>query len=210
MTWVNNSQLDKGQSFWARVQAASARSRPTLVRSASSGKWKVAMMPWSVQVRRSGQIRLGEHVRILRGATLDATNGLIVIGNNSVVCRFAVLEAAGGPIVVGNSVSVGDYCSLHGQAGLHIGDDVLLASGVRLVPSSHTFSSRETPIRAQGMVGQGIRIESGAWLGANVVVLDGVVVGEGAIVGAGSVVTKDIEPMSIYAGAPARLLRERP
>ena len=43
-------------------------------------------------------------------------------------------------------------------------------------------------------------------IGVNAVILPGVTVGKGAIVGAGAVVTGDVEPFSIVAGVPARLL----
>jgi UDP-2-acetamido-3-amino-2,3-dideoxy-glucuronate N-acetyltransferase len=49
-----------------------------------------------------------------------------------------------------------------------------------------------------------------ASLGSGTVVLCGVTIGEGALVGAGSVVTKDVEPYSVVAGNPARLLRKLP
>jgi maltose O-acetyltransferase len=41
------------------------------------------------------------------------------------------------------------------------------------------------------------------------VVLPGVNIGDGAVVGANSVVTKDVAPMTVVAGAPARFLRVR-
>ena len=47
------------------------------------------------------------------------------------------------------------------------------------------------------------------WIGNDVIILNGVKIGDGAIVGAGSVVTKDIEPYSIVAGNPAKLIRKR-
>lgn len=34
-------------------------------------------------------------------------------------------------------------------------------------------------------------------------------IGRGAVIGAGSVVAKDVEPMAVMAGNPARLLRYR-
>ena len=52
-------------------------------------------------------------------------------------------------------------------------------------------------------------IEKDVWLGANVMVLPGVRIGEGAVVGAGSVVTRSIPAMTMAAGNPARIIRER-
>lgn len=53
-----------------------------------------------------------------------------------------------------------------------------------------------------------IVVEKEAWLGANCVILPGVTIKEGCIIGAGAVVTKDTSPYSIYAGVPAKKIRE--
>jgi acetyltransferase-like isoleucine patch superfamily enzyme len=47
------------------------------------------------------------------------------------------------------------------------------------------------------------------WIGARAVVLDGVTIGNGAIIGAGAGITRDVEPYSVVAGVPARLVRKR-
>lgn len=52
-------------------------------------------------------------------------------------------------------------------------------------------------------------IDHDVWLGANVVVKQGVHIGTGAVVGAGSVVTKDIPPYAIAVGSPAKVIRYR-
>jgi len=52
-------------------------------------------------------------------------------------------------------------------------------------------------------------IGNDVWIGQNVLVKQGVTIGNGAVVGMGSVVTKDIPPYTIYAGNPARFIRNR-
>lgn len=54
-----------------------------------------------------------------------------------------------------------------------------------------------------------IHIGNDVWLGANVIVLDGVNIGNGVIVAAGSIVTKDIPPYAIVGGSPAKIIRYR-
>jgi len=51
-------------------------------------------------------------------------------------------------------------------------------------------------------------IERGSLIGIGAVVLDGVRVGAGAIIGAGCVVTKDVPPLSLMVGVPAKRLRD--
>ena len=52
-----------------------------------------------------------------------------------------------------------------------------------------------------------IKICDNAWIGMNAIILKGVEIGEGAIVGAGSVVTKNVEPWTMVAGNPARVVK---
>lgn len=52
-------------------------------------------------------------------------------------------------------------------------------------------------------------IGNDVWIGFGVTVLNGVCIGDGAVVAAGSVVTKDVEPYTIVAGAPARPIKKR-
>lgn len=47
------------------------------------------------------------------------------------------------------------------------------------------------------------------WIGHGATVLPGVKVGTGAVVGAGAVVTKEVQPYTIVAGVPARMIRRR-
>lgn len=54
-----------------------------------------------------------------------------------------------------------------------------------------------------------IVIANDVWIGANVIVLDGVNISDGVIVAAGSVVTKDIPAYAIVGGVPAKIIKYR-
>ena len=50
-------------------------------------------------------------------------------------------------------------------------------------------------------------IGKGAWLAAGAIILPGVTIGEGAIIAAGAVVSKDVPPLTLFAGNPARMVQ---
>lgn len=61
----------------------------------------------------------------------------------------------------------------------------------------------DLPLKGDTVIGNDV------WIGQNAVILPGAHIGDGAIIGANSVVGGSIEPYTIVAGNPARLLRKR-
>ena len=55
---------------------------------------------------------------------------------------------------------------------------------------------------------QDIIIGENVWIGMNCIILKGVVIGDNSVIGAGSVVTKNVDEKCIYAGNPAKKIRE--
>lgn len=51
-------------------------------------------------------------------------------------------------------------------------------------------------------------IENEVWIGMNCIILKGVKIGSGSIIAAGSIVTGDVDPNSLYAGNPAKKIKE--
>lgn len=89
---------------------------------------------------------------------------------------------------------------------IELGDEVVMAPGVRIFAHVH-FGRRLYPYMGGRQV-EKVRIESGAYLGANVVVLKGVTIGECAVIAAGAVVTKNVPPFCLVGGVPARVIRK--
>jgi len=52
-----------------------------------------------------------------------------------------------------------------------------------------------------------VELRHGAYIGANVTILDGVEIGQSSVVGAGAVVTRSVPPSTVVAGVPARLIK---
>ena len=56
---------------------------------------------------------------------------------------------------------------------------------------------------------ESVTIGNDVWIGFGATILSGVTIGDGAVIGAKAVVTTDVEPYSVVAGNPARLVRKR-
>jgi acetyltransferase-like isoleucine patch superfamily enzyme len=93
-----------------------------------------------------------------------------------------------------------------------IGDNVSIAPNVTFVAESCANNGQEINtidyVRDKLTVNGKIIIEDEVWIGASVTILQNVTIGRCSVIGAGSVVTKDVEPYSVYAGVPAKKIRD--
>jgi virginiamycin A acetyltransferase len=109
-------------------------------------------------------------------------------------------------VELGQRVYIGLRCSI-GESVIE--DDAIIGSNVDIISgkNQHNFDRVDTAIREQGGKLEKIVIGSDSWIGNSAVVMANI--GRKSVVGAGSVVVDDVEPYSIMAGNPARLLRRR-
>lgn len=110
---------------------------------------------------------------------------------------------------IGCNVSIQPQCYIDSFGGIVIGDDVSIAQGVSIISHTHNFSSVEEKIKNQGSSKLPIRIGNNVWIGAQAIILGNVKIGNNSIIGAGAVVKHDVEPNTIVAGVPARLIKRR-
>ncbi len=118
-------------------------------------------------------------------------------------------------IVIGDRVAANSNVHIACINRITIGSDVLLASNIFISDHNHgRYSGNDAqsdpatapnnrPIHSIGPV----EIGNNCWIGENVAILPGSKIGSGSIVGANSVVRSIIQPNSIVAGSPARVIK---
>lgn len=109
----------------------------------------------------------------------------VQIGENVQIGPFVALD-----YVFPNFVSIGDGVSIAGW-------NYILTHVTPLEYHNGDFDSYVAPVK----------IEKNAWIAIGTTILPGVTIGEGAAVAAGSLVTRDVEPHSLVAGVPARMIK---
>lgn len=166
-----------------------------------------------VTIRCPARIKIADNVLIDDYVALDVKSGEaegIEIGSNSFIERQSYITAGyKGFVKIGSHCSIGPNVVLSGEGGIDVGNSVMIAGNTFVVANSHVIDDLSIPMYQQGYSLKGIKIEEDVWLGAGVIVLDGVTIGRGAVVGAGAVVTKDLPEYSISAGVPAKVIKYR-
>lgn len=111
-------------------------------------------------------------------------------------------------LTVGAKSTINYGCIFDNRAGVDIGSSVGIGVGVQFLNTEH---DRSDPARRSGLgrVAK-ITVQDGASVGSGAILLSGVTVGYGAVVAAGAVVNRDCEPHGLYAGVPARRVKELP
>lgn len=117
-----------------------------------------------------------------------------------------VFEGDAANVFIGHSSFVNTQCHLEAVAPIRIGRECGLGMQVLIVTSGHDIDDhgRWSAVRNARPVTLGDNV----WVGARSVILPGVTVGEHCIIAAGSVVTRDCAPWGLYAGVPARRVRD--
>lgn len=77
---------------------------------------------------------------------------------------------------------------------------------VSFVNSTHDIGDSE--MRGGRVKSQPIVVEDGCWICSRVTILPGVTIGKGCVIAAGAVVTKDCLPNGLYAGVPAKRIKD--
>ena len=137
-------------------------------------------------------LKIGKNVYIGRNCTMTSIYNL-EIGNNIYIGKNGTIEIEG---------SVGDGTVIANTVGI-IGryDHDVVSTNYRAFDAPVVRDKRELSVP--------IKIGEGCFIGYGAIILSGVKIGNNSVIAAGAVITKDIEPNSIVAGNPARIINKK-
>lgn len=161
----------------------------------------------NTEIRHGAVVRRGSHI----GADCLVKAGSI-IGDDG----FGFAQAEDGSHVFIphlGGVSIGDDVVIGSLNTVVRGtiDDTSIASGVRTddhVHIAHNVSiGSRTVVTACAEISGSVSIGCDVWIGPNASVMNGISIGDRSVVGLGAVVTRSVEPLTVVAGSPARVLK---
>ena len=128
--------------------------------------------------------------RFNKCSIIVGNDGFLIIGNNVGMSSTA--------IVCHKRIEIGDNVKIGGNVVIYDTDFHSLNPNSRLDPAMDRLNTKKV----------GVKIENSAFIGAHSTILKGENIGENSIIGAGSVVTKSIPSNQIWAGNPAKFVKE--
>lgn len=107
-------------------------------------------------------------------------------------------------LICADFVGIGDGANIYNPAPMRFGEFAVISQDSYLCGATHDYTDPEFPLLAYEM-----RVGERAWICARASVAPGVQVGAGAVLALASVATHDLEPWGVYAGVPARKVKDR-
>lgn len=167
----------------------------------AAGRGHVGSRSWSLwanHIAASAVVSQATRKRIYRRLGLGISTEAYDIGSG---CYFHSSQ-----ISIGARTFINDFCYFENVAPVEIGDDVAIGMQTAIVTSTHELGDAHRRSGGWGVVP--VTIEDGCWIGARALILAGVTIARGTVIAAGAVVASDCEANSVYAGVPARQVRE--
>lgn len=162
------------------------------------------------ELKDLGFKQLGDSVFISRNATFYGVENMI-IGSHVRIDDFCILS---GNINLGSYIHISAFCALYGSFGIEMENYTGLSPRCSVFSATDDFSgdyliSPMVNKEFTNVTGGLVLIKRYTQIGAGCVVLPNLIIEEGVAVGSMSLVNKTLSEWTIYAGIPAKKIKER-
>lgn len=153
---------------------------------------------------------VGKNVLLSRKTSIYSIS-TISIGNNVRIDDFCILS---GQICLGSNIHISAYAAIYGGKGVILEDYTGLSPRATIYSAMDDFSGDYLigPIHDEKythVTGGKVIIKRFSHIGANAIIFPDLIIEEGVVVGASSLVKNNLNSWGIYAGIPAKFLKER-
>ena len=125
----------------------------------------------------------------------------IYVGKNVTIKKIGSLE-------LGSNISIHNNCYIDASGEIEIKDDVSIAHSSTIISSSHTWQDKSIPIKYNPTTYSKVVIGPNVWAGCGVRILSGVNIQKNIILGAGSICNASLLEEGVYAGVPAKKIKD--
>ncbi len=108
----------------------------------------------------------------------------------------------------GEFVYIGPEAWLELRGNMYIGSGTIIGPRLKVHTANHNWNGEMLPYDDKYII-KDVHIGKNVWIGSDVSIMAGVSIGEGAVVAANSVVTKDVLPLTLVGGNPAKEIKKR-
>jgi acetyltransferase-like isoleucine patch superfamily enzyme len=139
-----------------------------------------------------------------------ADNAKLIIGDYCSIDSYTYLQLTRPEptVILEDYASIGRGCVIAAKKLIKIGKYTQIGPHCQINDQDHGFARGELIMNQLSII-EPVVIGQDCWFGSGVRIVKGVTIGDGVVIGAGSVVTQDIPEYQIWAGIPAKFIRNR-
>lgn len=166
-----------------------------------------------IDINNGAEFYIGNNSNMLDIELVVEKDAVVKLGDDHVWAGGRITVGSRATVQVGDAFSIGEACriAVGNDATIIIGEDCMVSWQVIMLGSDgHAIFDINTGEKLNDVSKDKRKIIIGdhVWIGGRATILYDTRIGEGSIIGAGSVVKGEILAHCIYAGNPAKLLRE--
>ena len=156
--------------------------------------------------------KIGQNIKIKKSVQFHFCEN-IELGSNLRIDDFTILTGGGG-LSIGDYVHISSHSNILGKEGIEIDDYVTIAPSVNIFSSTddyHGIKLHHPELDSSKVGGYGgkVKINKHVIIGSHSTIMPNLVIQEGVAIGAHSLIKCDLIKWKIYAGIPAKIIKDR-